>query len=211
MGCVNRLIIVLIVPSILGTIGCASPYHADRGALFGGLTGAGVGALVGNAVGHTGAGAAIGAGVGALTGAAVGSGMDEMEARNRAMIEAQMGRQVAAGAVTIQDVVAMTQAGVNEELIINHIRAHGINRPLQTGDLISLQQQGVSTRVIQAMQEPPVQRPPNTVIVREPAPPPVIVEEYHYGPPWWGPPHYYHHHGHCGPRARVGWGVAIHN
>jgi len=46
------------------------------------------------------AGAAIGAGVGALSGAAVGSSLDEIEARNRAMIEAHMGRQIAAGAVT---------------------------------------------------------------------------------------------------------------
>ncbi len=206
----RRNLLALGVATALWLSGCASPYHADRGALFGGLTGAGVGALVGNAVGHTGAGAAIGAGVGALTGGAVGAEMDEMEARNRAMIEAQMGHQVTAGAVTIDDVIAMTQAGVDQELIVNHVRVHGINRPLQTSDLITLQHQGVSTRVIQAMQEPPVQRPSNTVIVREPVPAPVIVEEYHYGRPYWGPPpFYYHHHGR--PRTRVGWGVTVHN
>src|SRR5258708_32003966 len=80
--------------------GCNSPYHADRGALFGGLTGAGVGALVGHATGHTGAGAAIGAGVGALTGAAVGSSLDDIEARNRAQIQARLGRPVGPGPAT---------------------------------------------------------------------------------------------------------------
>jgi len=165
--------------------------------------------LVGNAVGNTGAGAAIGAGVGALTGAAVGSEMDEVEARNRAMIESQLGRQVAAGAVTVDDVVAMTRAGVDPELIVTHIRVHGTSRPLQTSDLISLQNQGVSTRVIQAMQEQPTPRPQETIIVREPAPAPVIVEEYHYGHPYWGPPRYYYHHRR--PPSRVGWGVSIHN
>jgi len=189
-------------------MGCESPYHTDRGALLGGLGGAGIGALVGNAVGNTGAGAAIGAGVGSLTGAAIGAGLDEVEARNRAMIEAQLGRRVAAGAVTINDVIAMTQARVDEELIVNHIRANGMAAPLQTQDIIMLQQQGVSARVIKAMQEPPLPRR-ETVVVQQP-PRPVIVEEYHYGPywgPWW--PHYRYHYWHHPPRPGVSWGISI--
>src|SRR5690606_32666589 len=109
---------------------------------------------VGNAVGDTAAGALVGAGVGAVSGAAVGSSLDEIEARNRAQIAAQMGRQISPGAVTINDVIAMSQAGVQEDLIINHIRPNGVAHVLQTGDLIALQQQGVSPRVIQAMQMP---------------------------------------------------------
>jgi hypothetical protein len=193
---------VLLLPLCL-CFGCRSPYYADQGALFGGVTGAGVGALVGNAVGNTGAGAVIGAGVGALSGAAVGSGLDEIEARNRAQIEARLGRQVAAGAVTMDDVVAMTKAGVADDLIVNHVRAHGMAAPLAAGDLIFLQQQGVSSNVVQAMQSGP--RP---VVVHEVAPPPpVIVEEHYYGPhPYWGyhhRPHYHHHH-----RPGVSWGFS---
>src|SRR5258708_33803328 len=67
--------------------GCNSPYHADRGALFGGLTGAGGGALAGHATGHTGGGAASGAGVGALHGAAAGPSLDDIEARNAAQCD----------------------------------------------------------------------------------------------------------------------------
>jgi hypothetical protein len=182
--------------------GCNSPYHSDRGALLGGLGGAGVGALVGSAVGKPGAGAAIGAGVGALSGAAIGAGMDEVEAKNRAMIEARLGRRVAAGAVSTNDVIAMSQARVDDELIVNHVRAHGMAVPLQASDLINLQQRGVSARVIAAMQEPPLQPQPQTVIVEQ-APRPVIVEEYRYGRPYWGP--YYHHP----PPPRVGWGVTV--
>ena len=74
-------------------------------------------------MGNTGAGALVGAGVGVLGGATVGSGIDESEARNRALIEARLGRQLAAGAVSPEDVVAMSRAGVNEEVIINQIRA----------------------------------------------------------------------------------------
>jgi hypothetical protein len=193
----------------LSAAGCRSPYHADRGALFGGLTGAGVGALVGNASGNPGAGAAIGAGVGALSGAAIGQGMDEIEAKNRAMIEAQLGRQVAAGAVRMDDVIMMSEAGVDDELIINHIRAHGVAAPLTSSDLIMLKQNNVSPQVIRAMQQPP--RP--VAVETAPPPQPVIVEEYHYGPPVWGPPHYYHPR-RCWrgpPRSGVSWGISVSN
>jgi hypothetical protein len=175
-----------VLAVVLTASGCQSDSHADRGALFGGLLGAGTGAVVGHAVGNTGAGAAIGAGVGALSGAAIGAGQDEIEAKNRAQIEAQLGRRVAVGSVTTGEVVAMTQAHVNDDLIINHIRAHGMVAPPSTSDLISLQQSGVSPRVVQAMQEAPPR--PQTVIVRESAPPPVIIEGYY------GRPHHYHPH-----------------
>lgn len=191
---------------VLWAGGCASPYHADRGALFGGLTGAGVGALVGNAVGNTGAGAAIGAGVGALSGAAVGGALDDMEARNRAEIEARLGRPMAAGSVTIDDVIAMSHAGVPEEVMVSHIRNHGVARPLQTADLIHLQSNRVPPRVIQTMQEPPVQAAP--VVVHQPAPPPVVVHEY-YGPPY-GYYHYHHRHHHH-HRPHVGLGFSYHH
>ncbi len=189
--------------------GCRSPYRADQGALFGGLLGAGTGAIIGNASGNAGAGAAIGAGLGAITGAAVGSELDHIEAQNRAMIAQQMGRQVSADAVTLGDVVDMTKAGVDDELIANHVRAHGVAAPLQAADLIYLQQQGVSTKVTKAMQEPP-RRQARPVVIHERTPP-VIVQEYHYGPPAWGhgcdPPVYHHRrHGH---RSGVHWGVSV--
>ncbi len=186
----------LVVLSIAGaTLGCASPYHADRGALVGGLLGAGTGAIVGNAVGDTLAGAAIGTGVGALSGAAIGSGMDEVEAKNRAQIQAQLGQQVAAGAVTMPDVVAMTRAGVDEQLIVTHIQAHGSARPLTPADLISLKQSGVSATVIQQLQN----SPPRTVVQTVPVSygaPPVFVEEIHYAPSCYPRFPRYHH----GPR-----------
>lgn len=194
------LLLVALLP------GCRSPYRADQGALFGGLLGAGTGAIVGDAVGNAGAGTAIGAGVGALTGAAVGQELDEIEAANRAAIEQKLGRQVSATPVTLDEAVAMTKAGVDDELIVNHIRAHGVACPLQTSDLIFLQNQGVSTRVIKAMQEPP----PRPVVVRQSSPPPVVVEEYHYGPPFWAPPrrHYWYRH-RC--RPGVSWGLSFSN
>jgi hypothetical protein len=188
--------------------GCRSPYYADRGAIAGGLAGAGVGALVGNAVGETAGGAAIGAGIGALTGNAIGGALDDVEARNRAEIAAQMGRQVAQGQATVGEVVSMSRAGVDPRLITNYVNNSGMAQPVNAQDVIYLTQQGVSPDVIQAMQTPRIaQGPPPGVI--GPPPGPVIIEEYHYGRPYCPPPyhHYYHHHHRHHPR--VGWGVTF--
>ena len=195
----------------ISAIGCQSPYRSDQGALFGGLLGAGTGAIIGNQSGNAGAGAAIGAGLGAISGAVVGQEIDEIEARNRALIEQRLGRQLAAGAVTMDDVVAMSIAGVDDELIINHVRAHGMAAPLQQSDLIFLTQQKVSTRVIKAMQEPPPQQA-QKVVYERPGPPPVIVRQYHPAPVYVAPPchaPYYHHRRHR--PSGVGWGVSFHN
>lgn len=194
--------------------GCQSPYYADRGALTGGLAGAGVGALIGNAVGETAGGAAIGAGVGALTGNMIGGAMDDIEARNRAEIAAQMGRPVMQGQATVGEVVSMTRTGVDPRLIINYVNNSGMAQPVNSQDVIYLTQQGVSPDVIQAMQTPrlaqagPAVVPPAGVVV--PAPRPVIIEEYHYGPPYCPPPHFhYYHHRHRHHRPHVGWGVTF--
>jgi len=197
-----------LTPVVLAaTLGCASPHRADQGALIGGLIGAGTGALIGESSGNAAAGAALGAGVGALTGAVVGSEIDEAEARNRALIEAQMGRRIRTGAVTIDDVVMMTHSGVDEELIANHVRSNGAARMPSAADLVYLNEQGVSKRVVMAMQEPPPVRQTETVVVERPSRP-VVVHEYHYRDPFWHPPvrHCYH------PRHRhssVHWGVSF--
>jgi hypothetical protein len=186
--------------------GCQSPYYADKAALVGGLGGAGVGALVGNAVGNTGAGAAIGAGVGALSGGAIGGALDDIQARNRAEIAAQLGRPVAQGAATMYDVIDMTRAGVDPQLIANYVHSSGVAQPITAQDVIYLHQQGVATYVIQAMQTPRVAQAPVAVVTPERAQ--VIVEEYYFGRPYFGPRHFHdrHHHG-----PRVGWGVSFSN
>ena len=204
-----RVVIVWLMISIpVVFAGCRSPYYADQGALAGGLTGAGVGALVGNAVGETAGGAAIGAGIGALTGGAIGGALDDIEARNRAEIAAQLGRPVAQGQATVGEVVAMTRAGVDPRLIMNYVSNSGMAQPMGAQDVIYLTQQGVSPDVIQAMQAPRVAQAPPAVVL--PPPGPVIIEEYHYGRPYCPPPHYHfyhHHHRRHGPR--VGWGITF--
>jgi hypothetical protein len=172
----------------------------------GALGGAGVGALVGSASGNAGTGALIGAGVGALTGNVVGGSLDDVQARNRAEIAASMGRPVAAGAATPAEVVAMSRAGVNPQLITNYIHSSGVAQPPSAQDVIYLSQQGVAPEVIQAMQTPRVAQVQPAVFV-PPPPGPVVVEDVYYGPPPCYPPPYCH--GPYGPR--VGWGVSFSN
>ena len=162
--------------------GCAT--NTGTGALVGGATGAGAGALIGSATGHAGAGALIGAGVGALAGGAIGNSADAEEKRNRALIEARLGRPVA-GATTKEDVLAMSQSHIDEALIINHIRAHGMAYPLSSGDIIYLNQNGVSPRVIAEMQAAPPPPQPSTVIVEERPAPVIVGGGYYYGRPYY--------------------------
>lgn len=191
----------------LATFGCRSGYYQSQGTGVGALGGAGIGALVGSATGDAGTGALIGAGVGALTGNVVGGAMDDIEARNRAQIAATMGRPVAAGAATPGEVVAMSRAGVDPQLIVNYINTSGVAQPASPQDVITMTQNGVPPMVIQAMQTPRVAQAPATIapatFVPPPPPGPVIVERVYYGPPpCWGPRP-------CGPR--VGWGVSFSN
>jgi hypothetical protein len=205
-----------LVLSAAALAGCRSPYYADRGALFGGLTGAGVGALVGEANGNAGAGAVIGSAVGAVTGAVVGEGIDADVARSRAEIEARMGRQMQ-GAVTVPDVIAMTQAGLSDDVITTHIRSSGVAQPLGVNDLIQLRNLGVRDTVINAMQQTPPRGAQPVSYVASPAYPPggVIVEHHYpaypvYGPPvWCAPPRPHFHYHQRRPRSGVSWGVSV--
>ncbi|MGC1275870.1 MAG: hypothetical protein WBC44_19365 [Planctomycetaceae bacterium] len=209
----KRLQRSMLLLTALAAAGCASPYHTDRGALFGGVMGAGLGAVAGAAVGDPLAGAAIGGVAGTMTGAVVGGAIDDVEARNRAEIAARLGRPAPIGAVTVPDVISMTQAGVSEDVIATHVHNHGLARPLNTNDLIYLQQNGVTPKVVQAMQASPapVVAGPTTYPAAPPyvvgaTPPPVVVVEPYCPGPHYPPPHWGHHH-HHGPR--MSWGVSV--
>ena len=167
----NRLGLLLL--GLLSMAGCATTDHTTEGAVGGGLLGGGLGALIGSASGHAGVGAAIGAGVGALAGANAGSHVDAAEAHDRAVAAAM--RPV--GTVTVDDVIVLTQQRTDEAVIINQVHSGRMVTPLQTGDILRLQQAGVSQAVITAMQESP------------PVPPPAVYVE---GDPYYDP--YYHRH-----------------
>jgi hypothetical protein len=157
--------------------------------VLGGVAGAGVGAIVGKQLGNTGAGAVLGGLVGAMTGNAIGSSLDEIEASNRAEIEARLGRPPKPGAVSVGDVVELSKHGVPSSTIIRHIQARGTTGPMETSDILTMSEAGVDDAVQRAMMSPPA--PPRTIVRREVITRPVIVER-HY--PVYHHPHYDYHH-----------------
>lgn len=212
----TKLLVLLSVLSFLSSACYGQwPYeNRDRGLVLGGL----LGGLTGGAIGHnnhqTAEGALIGGAVGALAGAAIGDSVDTEIARNNAVYEQRLARQQSQ-AVTVQDVIAMSQARLSDSVIVTHIKTQGVAVRLQPNDLILLNNAGVSETVISAMQTAP--------LAVAPAPPPtayrnVIVREHYYAPPVYVAPVYPHwHHGPywahpCPPRPPapgVHWGVTI--
>lgn len=203
MSIAMRIALLLVLAGAPAAAGCKSPYHADQLGGAGALVGAGVGAAVTKS--NPLAGAAVGALVGGASGTIIGDALDESEARNQALFQQRMGRQFS-GSVTNQDIIAMSQAQLGDQVIISHIRNHGVTAPPTAADLVLLKQQGVSDPVLLAMQQPP----PGPPVYAAPPPRPVVVEEHYWGPgPWgpryYGPPHRHYH----GPR--VGWAIEYHS
>src|SRR5437868_4212066 len=85
------------------------------------------------------------------TGVAMGTSLDDIDARNRADIAAQLGRPVAPGPATPEEVVAMTRSGIDPRFIISYINRSTNVRPVTAQDVIYLHEQGVNAEVIQAM------------------------------------------------------------
>jgi hypothetical protein len=187
-----------IAVAALTMTGCATD-NTGQGALLGGLFGAGAGAAIGHAAGNTAAGAVIGGVAGAATGAAIGSSKDEQDARNRAayqQAQAQQAAAAAAAAVSVPDVVAMSQAHVDDRVIIDRIHTRGIPAPVQTNEIIYMHQQGVSDNVIAAMETQPVATQMMQPVQYYAPPGAVIVDgDYYYDRP-----HYYY------PPPVVGFG-----
>jgi uncharacterized protein YcfJ len=163
---------------VLGLAGCSGMNNTEAGALGGGAIGAGTGALLGSLTGHAGAGAAIGAGVGAITGGLVGNSQDKAEARHKEAVAEWAAQHPA---LQLNDVVAMAQSHVSDDLIIHQMQVSRSYYNLRPEDITYLKSQGVSDRVVYEMQSrrggggATVVQLRQPVYVVEPAPPPVAV------------------------------------
>lgn len=199
---------VVTLAAVLALPSFTRGQQAEKGAALGGIGGALAGAAIGKHNGDTAAGALIGGAVGLITGAAIGNSADEKDRR-----AAYQNQQIYmySRAVSANDVVTMSQNQVGEEVIINHIRENGVQRRPDVSEVIALHRQGVSERVITAMQTAPEGGPaipaPRPVPVYRPAP--VIVEQYYVRPSYWHYPHYHHPPYHYHPQSHVHWGISI--
>ncbi len=129
----------LILIFVLVVCGCqTNKTRIGEGAGIGGTVGAIAGGIIGFQSGHPFQGAAIGGAIGAGTGAVVG---------------AQIKKPVQASAqLTMQQIVDLSKQGVSSDEIIAKIKAANSRYSLTADDLDYLRKQGVSQRVIEAMQ-----------------------------------------------------------
>jgi hypothetical protein len=117
----------------------------------------------------------------------MGASLDDIDARNRAGIAAQLGRPVAPGPATPAEVVAMTHAGVDPRFIVCYINRSTNMSAVTAQDVIYLHDQGVNEQVIQAMLTPGSAYT-RSEVARSMPPQLYIVED-----PWW--PYYYPRYG----------------
>ena len=210
----SAALLVLLSASLSSSVSVAqSPYeYRNRGMTLGAVAGAVTGGVIGDHNDKTLAGAAIGTAVGALAGAAIGDSIDNDIAWRNAAAQQQLAIQLSR-AISVQDVIAMSQSRLSDNVIVTQIHTNGVAARPQPADLITMNQAGVSDAVIRAMQTAPLAtyqpRPvpvyrDRVIVERYPYPylPPPYPRAVFYGPP----PHYgYPHH----YRPGVSWGISI--
>ena len=64
------------------------------------------------------------------------------------------------------DIVSLHRAGRTDDEIVKLLRRDGMRDPLSAGDIIELQEEGVSNRVLREAVDAPIRRPAS--VVREP-------------------------------------------
>ncbi len=198
------MVILLVSGFVCSLSGCQSPNYTHRGATLGGITGGGVGAIVGEvAADQPLVGAVVGSAVGAMTGASLGGALDEIEARNQQRVNQAVYAQETAG-TSLQEIVALTESGLSDDIITRHIRSHGFTRPLSAQDLIDLRQSGVNDHVIAAMQDAAL-KPHFARAAADP--PPVFVEEHVPVLPLWRYRHAWPRR--WPPHRGVHWGISF--
>jgi hypothetical protein len=174
--------------------GCQMMNHTQSGAVVGSGLGALTGAVIGGESGHAPGGALIGAAIGGLAGGTIGHSEDIREEHEASILQAHYMQQ-SRNALTNLDLVRLAQSGISEEVIVSAIQTRGGRFDLSPDALIQLKANGVTDRVILAMQRggggdiEPAEPPVNVIVAPPPGPfgpPPVFVP----GPP---PPHWWFH------------------
>ena len=156
--------------------------NAAGGGAFGGLAGGLAGAAIGATEGKAPEGALIGAVTGATVGTIAGNAVDRDKQQQR-LADQQYRNQRLAGAISMEQIVRMTQSGLGSDVVARQISSQGVAKRPTIDDLIFLKQNGVDDRIIQAMQTAPVagQVLPASYVQASPVvvePAPVIIESY---------------------------------
>jgi uncharacterized protein YcfJ len=139
----KRSILLTCLALIFGS--CST--NTGTGVLAGGVVGAGVGGIAGG-----GTGALIGGAAGVIAGGIIGAALDEQD---RKVMEHSSPRTVdrmdRGEPLTLNDIIKLSQGGVNDDTIINYIRDTKSSYTLSQAQVRRLQDSGVSQRVINYM------------------------------------------------------------
>ena len=175
----------VLATSVALLAGCVNPNGTPNNTASGALIGGGAGAITGAAIGGSrngGQGALIGAAVGMITGGLIGNTMDQQQQEQlRAQAPQTYVRVDQGRPLTVPDVKALVQAGVNDDVIISQISSSRTVYRLGAQDIIDLHNSGVSDKVVNYMINTPntaeaAAAPPSTVTYVQQAPPPPPVE-----------------------------------
>ena len=141
----------------------------QQGAVIGGASGAAAGAVIGGEK-HRGVGAIVGGVLGAAGGYVIGANSDKIIGKNKddaeaagqraktAPVTAEQARTASTadvnsdGYVTLDEVVAMREAGLSDSEMLNRLQATGQVFELSSDSQKYLRDHGVSDRVIRDMQ-----------------------------------------------------------
>jgi len=148
----SSLLPTLLLPLFIGCTGFGETNTAAEtatGSVIGGITGGIIGEHNDDAL----AGTIIGATAGALLGNAKGQANDRIEAE---LVASE--QEFLEHAVTLNQLLEMTQAGVDDAVIISRIGTNGPAQTLTTDDIIFLSKSQVAAPVISAYQAPPALR-----------------------------------------------------
>lgn len=137
-------ILILALGAALIT-GCES--NTGTGVLIGGASGAAIGGIAGG-----GTGALIGGAAGVIAGGLIGAYLDNQEAKNLKQQSPQTYRRVDNGEkLSVNDVINMSKAGVDDDKIIGLIQKTNSHYTLNSYQIDKLRDAGVSERVINYM------------------------------------------------------------
>ncbi len=141
----NHINTICFSAALILAVGCAT--NTGTGALVGAGLGAGTGALIAG-----GQGALIGGAIGAAAGGLVGNAMDAQSQKNLEQNSPSTMRKIEKQQkLNLNDIIAMSQAGVAPETIISMIQSSNSHYDLTSADVIKLKNAGVSEKVINYM------------------------------------------------------------
>jgi len=148
----KRHALILTVASLAVLLtGCQNPDGTQNNTGSGALIGGAMGAVTGAAIGGRRNGAedaALGMAAGAVAGGLMGFAVDrDQEARLKAQAPQTYVRVDQGQPLSVADVKALARAGINEDVIINQIRASHTVYHLSAADIVDLRDSGVTNNV----------------------------------------------------------------